>query len=328
MFKMVEMRFGSHLYGTATPSSDTDIKAVHVPSPGDILLQRAKPVWSRKTKADPTLKNTAADVDHESYALHKYMALVTEGQTVATDMLFATPDAWVGEPLRAWYDLVANRDKLISRNCASFLGYCRQQANKYGIKGSRMAAARDASEMLTAAAEKLGKQAKLREIEADLVAFVAGREHTALVDIPVSDGKVIVRHLEVCNRKAPFTASIDRAAEIYTLLFQEYGQRARAAMVNEGIDWKALSHAVRVGREAIELLSTGHVTFPRPEAAHLIAIKTGALAYQPVAEEIEALLVEVEAAAARSMLPESADIMFVEAFIGEQYRRAIVQNLE
>jgi hypothetical protein len=327
MFKLVEMRFGSHLYGTATPSSDTDIKAVHIPSAGEILLQRAKPVWSRKTKADPNTKNTADDVDYESYALHKYLALVTEGQTVATDMLFAIPSVWMSPPSPAWHGLIANRGALLSRNCKSFLGYCRQQANKYGIKGSRMAAARDASEMLTEATERLGKQAKLREIEPALDAFVIGREHTALIDIPVSDGKMIVRHLEVCNRKAPLTATIARAAEIYTLLFKEYGQRARAAMVNEGIDWKALSHAVRVGREAIELLSTAHVTFPRPEASHLLAIKTGALAYQTVAEEIEVLLSEVESAAERSTLPEMPDMVFVEDFIADQYCRSITQTL-
>ncbi len=37
---IVEMRFGSHLYGTATPQSDLDFKAVYLPAARDILLQR------------------------------------------------------------------------------------------------------------------------------------------------------------------------------------------------------------------------------------------------------------------------------------------------
>lgn len=51
----------------------------------------------------------------------------------------------------------------------------------------------------------------------------------------------------------PFTGSIKSAREIAQRLVNEYGQRALQAERNEGIDWKALSHAVRVGREALEL---------------------------------------------------------------------------
>lgn len=106
-------------------------------------------------------------------------------------------------------------------------------------------------------------------------------------------------------------------------IVEEYGHRARQAESNQGVDWKALSHAVRVGRQAIELLQTGAVTFPRPEAAHLIAIKTGQLAYQPVAEEIEALLDEVEHAAERSSLPEAADLQWIDDFVVEAHRAQI-----
>ena len=46
MRTIVELTFGSHLYGTATPDSDLDIKAVYLPEPRDILLQRVKPAVS------------------------------------------------------------------------------------------------------------------------------------------------------------------------------------------------------------------------------------------------------------------------------------------
>jgi hypothetical protein len=54
----------------------------------------------------------------------------------------------------------------------------------------------------------------------------------------------------------PLTASIKTAREILQRLVTEYGQRALQAERNEGVDWKALSHAVRVGREALELFET------------------------------------------------------------------------
>jgi predicted nucleotidyltransferase len=39
---IVRIKFGSHLYGTATLASDIDYKSVFVPSATDILLQRVK----------------------------------------------------------------------------------------------------------------------------------------------------------------------------------------------------------------------------------------------------------------------------------------------
>ena len=90
-FKIVQMKIGSHLYGTATPESDIDIKAVYIPSARDILLQRVSPVVSESRIKARGEKNTPADTDCESFSLQRYLELLAEGQTVALDMLFS-PD--------------------------------------------------------------------------------------------------------------------------------------------------------------------------------------------------------------------------------------------
>lgn len=319
--EIVRMVFGSHLYGTDTPTSDRDWKAVHLPSGDDILLGRIKSVETSQTKTDNSAKNGADDVDFESYALQKYLALVAEGQTVALGMLFAPEWAWTGaEPV--WRELQENRSKLLTRRCASFIGYCRQQANKYGIKGSRMAAARAAMEMFAEARERLPALAKVGDMEAELRAFAERVEHAGIMGKEVGGGNTVL-HLAVCQRLVPFTARVKMAHEIYAALFNEYGQRALAAERNEGVDWKALSHAVRVGLEAIELLETGVVTYPSPQREHLKAIKTGQLPYAQVASEIDALLPAVEEAAERSTLPDKADAAFMDDFVRKHYRRQV-----
>lgn len=113
--------------------------------------------------------------------------------------------------------------------------------------------------------------------------------------------------------------------DFYHRIFDQRAKqdRARQAESNSGVDWKALSHAVRVARQAIELLETGFVIFPRPEAEHLTAIKIGSLPYQKVAEEIDDLLPAVEEAAARSTLPEIADTAWIDDFVAATYRAAI-----
>ena len=75
--------------------------------------------------------------------------------------------------------------------------------------------------------------------------------------------------------------------------------------------------------QAVELLTTGHITFPRPDAAHLVAIKTGALPYQAVAEELEALLERVEIAARESTLPEEPDRAWIDELVVSEYGAAV-----
>lgn len=325
MLTLVEMKFGSHLYGTNTASSDLDIKAVHLPDARDILLQQAKPVISRQTKADPTAKNTSGDEDFESYSLQKYLMLVAQGQTVALDMLFAPDFALLSEPHPIWREIQANKARLLTCRYASFVDYCRQQANKYGIRGSRVAASRAALEILSLAVETRGAAAKLGEIASTIDTAIEKTEHMALVD-QMMPGEVMVRHWEVCGRKMPFTSSIKSARDIMAKLVAEYGQRSLQAETNNGVDWKALSHAVRIGRQAIEVLEAGNVVFPRPDAAHLLAVKKGGLAYQVVADEIEQLLVDIELASARSTLPDAPDHAWIDGLIERAHFQIVRQS--
>jgi hypothetical protein len=118
-----------------------------------------------------------------------------------------------------------NADRLISRRATAFVQYCRQHANKYGVKGSRVAGARRALGLLTDAQTRLGRTAKLEVIATDLIDLAITTEHIGLVDLPVS-GDRSLRHLEVCDRKISFTATLKTACEIAQRLVDEYGQRS------------------------------------------------------------------------------------------------------
>jgi hypothetical protein len=313
MDRIVRIKFGSHLYGTSTPESDIDYKSVYIPEGTDILMQRVQDaVGVRKDKAEGQ-RNLPGDVDDEAYSLQRYLGLLAEGQTVAVDMLFAPePEHWT--PL--WRHIKTNKDRLLTKRSAAFVGYCRQQANKYGIKGSRVSAAKRAMELFIEQRDKIGLTAKVQEI-ADLLPAIFD-EYTRVVEKETTPGK-FETYFECCNRMVGFKNTLKEAAAIYQRIYEEYGDRARRAQSNEGIDWKALSHAVRVGHEALELLSTGNVTFPLPNAAWVLAIKQGRIIYSAVADEIESLLVQVEAASEKSALRETADRDFIDGLVLEVY---------
>lgn len=323
MKTIVRCIFGSKLYGTSTPASDIDFKSIFIPDARSILLQRAKGAISDRRPKQQFEKNVAGEVEEERFSLQRYLELLAEGQTVALDMLFAPEWAMMAPPAPEWSEIFANRHRLLSRKSKAFIGYALKQSARYGVKGSRVAAARVALATLKKAEEHIGGHAKLEALAGTIEMMLPTTEHMAIVPQTMANGGV-VQHWEVCGRKMPFTSSIKSGREIAQRLVDEYGQRALQAESNQGVDWKALSHAVRVGFEALELLKTGHITFPLRTADHVLAIKCGMFEYREVAEQIEELMDRVVAAAEASSLPEHADQAWIDDFVADVHRREII----
>src|SRR5690606_3618853 len=82
-------------------------------------------------------------------------------------------------------------------------------------------------------------------------------------------------YIEVLNRKIDFRTSVNDAYKITSKIFYEYGSRAIAAENNEGVDWKSVYHAIRVSEQALELVNTGIITFPRQNVDDLLKIRRG-----------------------------------------------------
>jgi hypothetical protein len=316
---IVTIKFGSHLYGTNTPESDTDLKSVHIPDARDIVLQRVpNSVKVSSRKKEEREKNRPEDLDQESYSLQRYLELLADGQTVAVDMLFA-PKSHQILSSGLWQYLQNSKDRFLSKKSTAFVGYCRTQANKYGIKGSRVASAKKAMEFFLLAVVHFGSNSKVGDMPLINTLF---DDHTEVVTEETTPGR-FETYFVCCDRMVGFKNTVQEAAKIFTKIYDQYGSRARMAETNDGIDWKALSHAVRVGQEAVELLKTGQVTFPLLNADHVKDIKQGKLPYKVVSEEIEELLVQVEQESAKSSLPEKPDYKFIDNLVHDVYSNEV-----
>lgn len=319
-----EIVVGSQMFGTTTPDSDTDTKAVHLPTAREIILQKIPSSITHNTKEKhSTRKNTSSDSDYESYSLDKFLKLVGQGQTITLEMLFA-PISCIVKDSPIWNEVIANRDHLISRKSAAFVGYCYTQASKYGIKGSRVAAIRAAKDLM-AALYASHPQSKVGSHAAAIQALVDATPNTSIIELETPNG-LLLKHFEVCGKKMPFTNSIKSAVELLNRIFDEYGQRALLAEKNEGIDWKAMSHAVRVANEAIELITTGKITLPLPNADYVRAIKQGKISYNIIANEIENLLEKIKVAEQHSILPPTIDNLWIDNFIFKKYISIVLDH--
>lgn len=312
--------FGSKVYGTSVPTSDTDYKSIFIPTPNEIILQRAPKVITNNTKKDTTAKNEASDVDDESISLQHYLKLLSEGQTPMIDMLFTPEKHWqIADGV--WGEIQRNKHLLLTKKLDAVVGYVGQQANKYGVKGSRMNAVKTAIDWLSLISPP---KTTLNDVK-ELIELFVRTENSEYISINMIDEKTkgIKPYLCVCGRNAPFNGTVKHALDMYTKVYDQYGHRAKQAADNQGVDWKALYHAVRVAAEARELLLTGNITFPRPEAQLLLQIRKGELPYAQVAELIEQGLEDVKAAQLVSTLREKADLEWIDDFVYEIYRYSL-----
>lgn len=316
------MKFGSHLYGTNTENSDLDIKALYLPTAREILLGNYKrTIQTIRPKADGE-KNTKDDVDLEILSLDRFIELLLQGQTMALDMLFAPSDMYVkenttiiGELIMA--DIYNNRHQFLNKNVNAFVGYARQQAAKYGQKGFRLHAIRSALDYMYV----LGPSTRMDGLDENAVPNwieSTKNEHIKIVLIKDQTGKDI-KHLDVAGRSYPFTSQVRYIRASLEKRFSEYGARAILAEKNEGIDWKALSHAVRVNSEAQELLATSRIIFPRPDKDLLLDIKLGRMKYTDVADIIEKGLEDLKSAETNSILQAEPNREFAQDYIVKVY---------
>lgn len=307
--KIVSTVHGSHLYGTSTPTSDEDYKGVHLPSGRNIILQRPENVLNESiVDKDENKKNTQEAVDKESYSVEKFCRMLAAGDGVATEVLFA-PDKFIVEASPLWDKIRVESRILLNRDVRGFAGYCKQQAAKYGVKGSRVAAIEGLVDLLKDAEAKYSENARLDLIENDLREYCEKTEMANMRVLESGRTKEML-FIECCDRKMSVRERLGNALDVYGKVWNNYGKRAREAKDNKNIDWKAVSHAVRVARQAHELMRTGTITFPRPDADELLAIKLGKFDYKVIEPMLEELVDGLETI--DSILPERPNEEIIE----------------
>jgi len=296
-------RSGSHLYGTNTPDSDKDYKGVFMPSLEMIYLNRIpKSIRELKNKKSGQ-KNSSEDIDYELYSFQYFMKLACQGETIALDMLHADGDNLI-KTSNIWQNVCFLRSGFYTKNLKSFVGYAKTQSAKYGTKGNRLRIAKQIVELCS----KQPDSTRMSEIWNSLPVT----DHSCFID-PAPNG---VRQYQICGKVIQETIKTSCVSMILNNFIVDYGERARQAERNEGIDWKAISHALRAAYQVKEILTTGTLRFPLAQANFLKDVKEGKLHFvKEVSPILEDLMEEVEVLSRISTFPEEVDKAFWDAFI-------------
>ena len=265
MKTVVRTIHGSKLYGTDYTGSDEDRKEVFAMSLSQLI-----------TGADNCFREKLPN-DTEFFSLKKFAQLLSQQQTNAIEMLF-TPHNFILETSGTWEELYVHRHKLVSKNILPFVGYSKQQARLYSEKGNSLNMLKELREDFNVWCSGI---VWTDNLEAKAVEYTES-SRTKLNDIINKYPQLLLRgekfsnngkpipYLQVLNKQFECFCPVTEWSDRFDEMINNYGDRAKAAAMDGAFDRKAMYHALRIIDEAVELLETGNLIFPRPESILLL----------------------------------------------------------
>ena len=326
MNKLFTVTYGSKLYGTSTPTSDTDLKTVFMPSTRQLLLAKKLQITKDRffedgTKVPDKASMPANGLEEEFFPLHTFVRDFVQGQTYAVEMVNAfvqhqqvtlhgndLQKAWVLNLMDELYSQFATAE------VGSMVGFAMKQTFDYVKRGERLNKAREVLQALEDAFQMAGggvvvtvnsEKSELvfpkthEELRLDhvfrtggtVLDFVANETNTPVGSC--ENNNKMLRTLELNGRSYLETTSAASLVRALNKLVDSYGERTNKAAETD-VDYKSLSHAVRVYQQSLEVLDGKLVQFPRPNAQYLLSVKEGKEDFESVKKLLLDLDDEVE----------------------------------
>jgi predicted nucleotidyltransferase len=297
MNKICKIKFGSFLYGTDTFNSDLDIKGIFLPDIKELITQKAISYDIKLTS--PNSKNSKEDVDEEYFSIQRFLKLAIEGQTVVLDMLHVN-DKNILETSEIFEQLRSLKRKFYTKNLNAFVKYTINQANKYSLKGARLSNIQNAIEILESLDDNV----------------VIGQYKDSFTGEYISKDD---KFLSICSKKFEWNLKAKYVKDILYNYYNKYGSRTKEAKDNDNVDFKALSHALRVAYETRSIYINNDIIFPLPEADFIKKVKLGELDYKLVADVLNELIDEIKILSGKSNLPLKCDEDFWDKWLINLY---------
>lgn len=270
--------FGSHLYGTYSDSSDYDYKGIFLPSKDDLLLGNL-PSFPAFSTGNSHSKNTKEDVDIDLWSLHKFINLVNKGDTGALDILYSY---WKKDSIiycdHIIRELFENHNKLFNiHEVKAFIGFAVSQANRYSIKGSRLAVLNSVIDYMNSLPLEYLDFTEGKTLSFIFDDLIEKTEHGNLCCKISSLGpnKQEIVALQLLGKIHHTDVHLHNFMKRLFDMKNSYGERSNIAAQMSGADFKALSHAYRAIIEMKHLLEYDKIIFPLPEAEDIKKIKYG-----------------------------------------------------
>lgn len=304
--RILEIRVGSHLFGTTTLDSDLDLLGMFMPSEamvfGDVRCNEVD--LSVKAK-DDTGRNTADAVDRKLHEYRKFIILAMQNNPNILNALFVDDKNIVFENDYG-RNLLDNAHLFPHKGAHHrFVGYADAQRHKMRIKPEHYAKLEKGLEVLEAADDNK-VMAELKETKP--FTYQGQGKHIKLGDLNFEAGV----YVKTARKKVQ--ARIDRATS-RVVLFTKHGY-----------DTKYGSNLIQLLKEGIELMETGRVVMPLAYRQDVLDIKAGKYSAEDLMQWADDLVEEARRAYEKSELPKNPRTDEIRAFMIQEVKRFVLQE--
>jgi len=319
--KILQIRVGSHLYGTNDENSDEDYSGVFIPSEEYIFgLKDINEVDLSVKSKDGVGRNTKDAIDLKLYNFRKFVKLALDNNPNIIEQLFVNNKniVFINEYGRSLLD---NKYLFVHKGLKQkFIGYSKSQLHKMRIKKEHYFDLKNALEYFRECVDKEPEFSKrLMDCFRD---FQTSKNSHLNIHPPKF---IIIKrgHCSIGDLNFQYSRAIKYVMKILQERFDKASNR-KNLILNHGYDSKFALNLVRLLREGIDFLKYGEVTFPLPYAQELLDIKHGKWAMEEVITYADKLYKEVESLYDKTALPAHPNRELVEKFVIDTHRSYIL----
>jgi hypothetical protein len=282
--KILEVRVGSHLFGTDTPDSDLDMFGIFMPCEEMVYgFQRCEEVDLSIKDKDDTGRNTAAAVDRKLHEYRKFVRLAMQNNPNILHVLFA--DEKNVAFCNVWgRELLVNAEMFPHKGAhGRFVAYADSQRHKMRIKPERYRELEKGLEVLEGQDESR-TMGEFRGVPPFVGPGPSGK-HMRVGDINIETGFYLKRAKKMIRDRL---SKATNRVELFT---------------KHGYDVKFASNLIQLLKEGIELMNTGRIRMPLAYRQDILDVKAGKYSAERIQEWADELIEEAREAYEGSTLP-------------------------
>lgn len=309
--QILEVRVGSHLFGTDTPDSDLDLFGVYMPTEEIIFSIREKQqeVDLGVTNKDSSGRNTEKAVDRKLHDYRKFVRLLADNNPNIMHVLFADQknilyingygkhllDNWAMFPHKGAHH--------------RFIAYAHAQIHKMKIKPANYKALKEGLKILEGFDDHRVLADVVNLYNMDIFTDNGQGKHVQCGDLHFERGVFVKKARKMIKER--LSKATNR-----TELFTKYG-----------FDAKYASNLIQLLMEGIELMNTGRIQMPLAYRKDIVDIKNGKYTATQIENWAIGLEEDARRALERSSLPDAPDLDRIEKFAVRDIKEHIVQHL-
>ena len=293
--RIIEIKVGSHLYGTQTVNSDIDHAGIFLPPKEFVLgIQRVEEVDLSIQDKNAAGKNTQYAFDRKLYEFRKFIKLALENNPNIIEQLFVNEPNIVyineiGKALLAQKPLFPHRGLL-----QKFKGYAFSQKHKMIIRTDNYHELQNALDYLK---NYSGQKELLIELKNKFLPFMRfSQDYCSIGDLNLQKSIYVKKAVGMIEER-----------------LSKVGNR-KELITQYGFDTKFASHLIRLLLEGKELLTKGSLQFPLADRETLLAIKQGQWSIKDILDYADQLETEIDNLAKHSPLPSRPRLAEIEKF--------------